>query len=197
MSLYLKATATTETTDDLGEFVALASVFGNVDRGGDVVQPGAFTRSIEDWKGTGRRVPLHYNHDPDEIIGDIDEMRETDEGLEVSGHIDLDEKLGQKIWKSLKRGRIGFSFGFLTTKSREREDGGKDLLELDVFEVSVTAQPMNNRTRVLSTKSFDEPRYGLPDGRVVDYKGLLAYTEERSKLETKKAQPVRIASFQC
>lgn len=197
MSLYLKATAATQTTDDLGLFTALVSVFGNTDRGGDAVQPGAFSRSISEWKAAARRVPLHYNHDPDEIIGDIDEMWESDAGLEVSGRVDLDDELGRKVWKSLKRGRIAFSFGFLTVKSRERPDGVKELLELDIFEVSVTASPMNNMTRVLSTKSMDEPRYELPDGIVTDYKGLLDYTVKRSQAEEKAARPIQVASFKC
>lgn len=192
----LQAKATTTQTTDLGEFRALVSVFGNVDRGGDVVHAGAFTRSIEDWKATGRLVPLHYNHDPDEIIGEITEMWESDHGLQVSGRVDLDEELGRKVWKSLKRGRIGFSFGFLTVKSRDREDGGKDLLELDVVEISVTASPMNNRTRVLSTKSAvpadwkDEPRYQRGSSkRLLSYRQLMLELEVKAKakeLETEE-----------
>jgi len=151
---YLEAKATATPTTDLGEFTALVAVFGNTDRGGDRIQPGAFAKSISEWREVGRRVPLHYEHDPHVIIGDIDadQMWESDEGLEVSGRIDLDDKLGRRVWKSLKRGRIAFSFGYLTVKSRERENGGTDLLELDVFEVSTTSQPMNNRTGVLSVK---------------------------------------------
>jgi Caudovirus prohead serine protease len=53
----------------------------------------------------------------------------------------------------MKSGTLGFSFGYLVTRSRRRDDGTRVIAALDVFEVSATATPMNNRTRVLSTKS--------------------------------------------
>ncbi len=52
-------------------------------------------------------------------------------------------------------------------------------------------------SRVLSTKSLGEPRYGLPDGSVTNYDGLLAYTVTRSEVEKKKARPIQIATFKC
>ncbi|MGZ5308655.1 MAG: HK97 family phage prohead protease, partial [Solirubrobacterales bacterium] len=153
---YLEAKATATETTDLGEFKALVATYDR-DREGDVIVPGAFARTIMEWRDVGRRVPLHWNHLSDEIVGDVDpaEMWEDDDsGLEVSGRIDLDTEQGRKVWKSLKRNRIGFSFGYVVKRSRKRKGGGRDLLELDVFEVSATPSPMNNRTRVLSTKSM-------------------------------------------
>ena len=37
--------------DEAGKFSGLASVYGNVDLGGDVVEPGAFTKAIADRGG--------------------------------------------------------------------------------------------------------------------------------------------------
>ena len=61
-----------------------------------------------------------------------------------------------------KANRLGFSFGYVVNKSRKRKDGGRDLLELDLFEVSATPSPMNKPNQVLSTKSIEGRRYELP-----------------------------------
>ena len=55
---HLIAKATT-TAAELGQFEAIAAVFGNIDRDGDRIVPGAFAKTIEAWKRTGRSVPLH------------------------------------------------------------------------------------------------------------------------------------------
>jgi hypothetical protein len=47
----------------------------------------------------------------------------------------------------------GFSIGFMA-KSRETEDGGRILTELDLLEISATSTPMNaTTTRALSWKA--------------------------------------------
>jgi hypothetical protein len=90
---HLAVKAAVAEVTDLGEFTAIAAVFGNVDRDGDRIVKGAFADSIEAWNSTGRSVPLHWNHssDPDDIIGFVDpgSMVETDRGLVVDGQLDL------------------------------------------------------------------------------------------------------------
>ena len=58
----------------------------------------------------------------------------------------------------MKRNRVGLSFGFVTLDERVADDGVKDLLEVDLFEVSLTARPANSDTRVLETKSLGDVR---------------------------------------
>jgi HK97 family phage prohead protease len=77
-------------------------------------------------------------------------------GLEVSGRVDLDTDLGLKVCKSLKANRLGLSFGYMVKESRELEDRGRELLALDVYEISATPSPANDRTRLLSTKSVED-----------------------------------------
>src|SRR6266566_5269881 len=52
--------------DEAGRFVGLASTYGNVDLGGDVVEPGAFQKTITD---RGGEVPLLFAHDSRQPIG--------------------------------------------------------------------------------------------------------------------------------
>jgi uncharacterized protein len=160
------AAATTPTTD-LGEFQALIST-ADRDREGDVVMPGAFGASIAEWQASGKQLPLHWDHqgDPEAIVGEVDpqSMVETADGLVVEGALDLDTEWGKQVWKLIKANRVGFSFGFLMGKSRVRSDGVREIHEVDVFEVSVTARPANPNTRVLATKNGDvtDP-HGLRD----------------------------------
>ena len=60
---------------DEGVFTGYASVFGNVDSYGDIVQPGAFKDSLDAWRASDRQIPLLWGHDTyalDSIIGSID-----------------------------------------------------------------------------------------------------------------------------
>jgi HK97 family phage prohead protease len=148
------------TATELGWFTAIAAVFGNIDRDGDRIVKGAFAQSIEAWQGTGRTVPLHWNHsaDPDDIVGHIDprSMVETDRGLVVEGQLDLEgSERARKAWRAMKTGSIGLSFGYLTQKQRKAADGANELLAIDLFELSLTPAPANADTRVLGMKSGD------------------------------------------
>jgi hypothetical protein len=118
--------AVTEATD-LGQFSAIAAAY-SVDRQNERIRPGAFAATIEAWKASGKVIPLQWNHETgaESIIGSIDPatMRETDDGLYVEGQLDLkDSELAREAWRSLKRNRIGLSFGFLTTDAGQRDDG--------------------------------------------------------------------------
>jgi HK97 family phage prohead protease len=102
-------------------------------------------------------MPLHWAHssDPRDIIGEVDprDMKETADGLRVTGVVDLDAERGREVWRLMKRNSIAFSFGYLVSHSHKEADGTQILEELDLFEISAVAAPANNRTRLLSTKA--------------------------------------------
>jgi Caudovirus prohead serine protease len=80
-------------------------------------------------------------------------MSETDAGLYVEGQLDLeDSEQAREVWRLVKRNAVGLSFGYLVTKSRKRSDGVTELIELDLFEISLTGAPVNQDARILSTK---------------------------------------------
>ena len=95
------------------------------------------------------------------MIGGIDPamMRDTEAGLYVEGSVDiLDSDIARQAWRSVKKGRIGMSFGFLTLDDRVGADGVKELLEIDLFEITLTPTPANPDAVVLSTESLDDVR---------------------------------------
>lgn len=153
----IKARATT--TTDQGSFEAIAAAY-SVDRVGDRIVPGAFSKSIERWQASGKQVPLHWNHqgEPEDIIGAIDPatMEETELGLKVAGKVDLDgSEKGREAWRSMKAGTMSLSFGYMVVSEKQADDAN-ELHELDLFEISVVPGPANADTRFLSLKSMSD-----------------------------------------
>jgi HK97 family phage prohead protease len=142
---------------DQGKFSALAAAY-TLDRQNERIVRGAFRDTISRWQGSGKDLPLAWDHsrEADGIIGSIDPntMRETDQGLYVEGQLDIeDSELAREAWRSVKANRIGLSFGYLVEDERVGADGVKELTELDVYEITLTSTPANADARVLSTKS--------------------------------------------
>ena len=125
-------TAVAETTE-LGHFAAIAAAY-STDRQGDRIVPGAFALTIAQWQESGRQVPVHWNHGSkaEDIIGSVDPqtMIETEHGLFVEGDLDIhDSDVARQAWRSVKRDRVGLSFGYLThrppCRSRRNEGAGR------------------------------------------------------------------------
>jgi HK97 family phage prohead protease len=149
--------ASTRVDSDLGEFAAIAATY-DVDRVKDRIRFGAFEKTIAQWRASGRPVPLHWDHrgEARNMSGSVDpaSMREiANIGLYVEGKLDLDDSdVAREAWRSMKDNRVGLSFGYMTVKSRRRDEFN-DLLELDLYEISIAPGPINPQTRILEIKS--------------------------------------------
>lgn len=154
----------TVTAAEQGEFTAIAAAY-SVDRVKDQIIPGAFANTIDRWRTSGKRMPLHWNHqgEASNVIGYIDpaSMHETDAGLEVSGKLDIDTSdTAREAWRSMKNNAMSLSFGYVSTRQRKRSDWINELHELDLFEISIVPAPANADTRIVSMKSISS---GDPD----------------------------------
>jgi len=154
---HLAVKARSSTTTDRGEFTALAATWA-VDRVRDRIIQGAFATTIEAWQASGKMVPVHWAHSREakDIIGVIDpaSMRETAEGLYVAGRLDLENsEVAREAWRSMKANSVALSFGYLAVRERKRDNGINELLEIDLFEVTVASGPINPDTRFLSLKA--------------------------------------------
>src|SRR4051812_24124492 len=156
--LITKAAVTTVT--ERGEFTAIIST-EKTDREGDVVLPEAMVAAIQAWNVDGKQIPLAWAHrtEPDELIGSVDPTSVKAENGEVivSAWIDRDIPRGREVWRLVKSGTLGFSFGYLITDAIKRANGDREIRGLDIFEISATATPMNRGTRVLDWKSTEQP----------------------------------------
>lgn len=136
-----------------GYFEGYAAVFENVDRGMDVIQRGAFAKSL----GSGRKVKLLWQHDMGSVIGVLVELREDERGLYVKGRLLADVRKGAEALSLLRAGAIdGISIGYRVVQAT-KEGGGsvRRLLEVDLYEVSLVTMPMNELATVTDVKSVD------------------------------------------
>ena len=82
-----------KTVSEKGQFEGMASTFGNIDSGNDIVEKGAFAETLKvDWEDKGSLPLMTWFHDMKELPGHFLEVRETMEGLFVKGQLWLGEK---------------------------------------------------------------------------------------------------------
>lgn len=137
-----------------GKFTGLASVYGVMDYGGDVVMPGAFTRTLAE---NGNRCLVLSQHAHAKSIGDAI-LEDSAEGLRVSeGNLVLELEDAKQEYIRLKRGLLdGISIGYSVAPGGERyERGARLLTDVDLFEISLVTFPMNTHARVDSVKGLD------------------------------------------
>lgn len=135
-------------TGEDGSFEGYASVYGNVDRSGEMVLPGAFTKTLSEQS----TVPVLWQHDQSEPIG-RGELTDTGTGLIVKGNLILSVGRAREAYDLLKGGAVkGLSIGYRVVKDAW-EKGTRQLTELKLYEVSVVTLPANELATVMSVKA--------------------------------------------
>lgn len=136
--------------EDDGTFEGYASVFGEVDEGGDIVVKGAFKKSLK----AGIKPKMLYQHNPDQPIGVWPEVREDEKGLFVKGKLVRESQRGAECYALLKAGALdGMSIGYRTIRAeRDERTGIRTLKEVELWEISIVTFPMNTSARVSGVK---------------------------------------------
>lgn len=142
--------------NEAGRIEGYASAFHVVDSDDDVIQPGAFRKSLE--ARNGAPLPMLWQHRSDEPIGAWTEYREDDRGLFVAGHLLVDDVAKAREARALaKAGALGgMSIGFMLVRAEPRRDsdrGGLDIYEADVWENSLVTFPANPGAQISAVKS--------------------------------------------
>lgn len=137
---------------DNGSFCGYASVFGEVDLGKDVIERGAFRRSLVE-RGAGG-IRMLYQHDPREPIGAWTLIREDARGLYVEGLLAPGVTRAKEVHSLMKTGALdGLSIGFQTLRAGKQDsEGVRRILEADLWEISVVTFPMLPTARVSDVK---------------------------------------------
>jgi HK97 family phage major capsid protein/HK97 family phage prohead protease len=136
-----------------GSFSGYASLFGTVDLGRDVIEPGAFAASLK--RRGASDVRMLYQHDPDQPIGRWLSIREDARGLHVEGKLSLGVARAREVHELMKSGALdGLSIGFQTLRARnEAKAGVRRILSADLWEISVVTFPMQPGARVTAVKA--------------------------------------------
>jgi Escherichia/Staphylococcus phage prohead protease len=147
--------------DDAGGFTLYAAVFGNVDRGSDLIEPGAFT-NLDEFVKDGW---IALNHQSSQLpVAMVDDATQDGHGLKVTGrwHSTPEAQACRTVVKErLEAGKaVKTSIGYGTIEeSYEKTEGRtiRHLLKLAVYEVSFVNLPMNPRAEVISAKGHAPP----------------------------------------
>lgn len=148
--------------DEAGKISGFFSTYDKTpDSYGDIIEPGAFTGTIERRKATGHPFPMCFNHDFSAVIGAIETIEEKENGPYIEGGF-LDTQLAQDVRKMCLSGAIWqFSFAYEVLKRRdpteeEKKAGVMNVLqELEVFEISVVTVPANQNAVATEVKSAE------------------------------------------
>ena len=139
--------------DKEGTFSGYGAVFSNIDSGGDIIEPGAFTKTIAE--GIGRVKILSGHNDSLLPIGIPTELREDAKGLFMSAKIS-DTTLGRDVKTLIHDGVLcELSIGYDPVVFDYDENGIRHLREVKLWEISVVTWAMNEQAVITDHKSDD------------------------------------------
>ena len=138
-------------------FGGLAATW-DLDLGGDVIEPGAFKRTLKNWKRSKKVLPLLDSHNGGSVrsvVGKLLEAEETKKGLDAQFEV-IDGPDGDEVFRRVKGGYVdGLSIGYSAVKVRYPETPEEQatgvyryLGEVKLHEVSVVLWPMNPEARI-------------------------------------------------
>lgn len=119
-----------------------AALFDKPDGARDTIRPGAFARTLAQRQAP---VPLFWQHRPDQRIGWVETVAEDERGLRIVAGID--NPAGRAATLLRQRAVSGLSFGYRARAYRLTPQG-RELAEIELFEVSVVTHPLQDGARV-------------------------------------------------
>lgn len=152
---YMAAALEIKELDAKGTFEGFASIYGNVDLGGDVVEPGAFREFVKTRDG---KIRILDGHNTRAAIGK-GELSEERVGLRIRGQLTLGVARAREVYELMKDGIIdGLSIGYdiLPGGAELTEAGIRRLKALKLWEVSTVPFPMNPLALVEGVKATEK-----------------------------------------
>lgn len=153
--------------DGSGTFTGYGSTFGNVDRVGDIVEKGAFARSLEEHRKNGTMPAMLLHHDMTRPIGKWLKMEEDENGLYVEGKLTKGVRDADEAYALLKDGAISsMSIGYrVVREDYDYRSGVNHLHEVALHELSLVTIPANAAAVVGAVKDAD----GIPNIRELEH----------------------------
>lgn len=141
-----------------GLFEGYAALFGSEDLARDVIEPGAFRRSLAG-RGAGG-IRMLFQHDPNQPIGVWERIEEDGRGLKVRGRLTLDVEKAREVLALMRSGALdGLSIGFKAARSRrDARTGVRRIAHVELWEISIVTFPMQPGARVAAVKGARDAR---------------------------------------
>jgi hypothetical protein len=147
--------------DGRGNFEGYASLFGVADMARDVVMAGAFQKSLSLQGADG--IKLLWQHDPSQPVGIWTRVAEDARGLYCQGQLNLEVQRGHELYALMRQGAVdGLSIGFKTILSRKDSSGNRQLLTIDLWEISLVTFPLLPTARVSTVKTLNSISFASP-----------------------------------
>lgn len=180
---YEKKRGRVKVKNDRGEFAVRGAAFLNIDRGREMILPGAYAKHISKFVDRGKILADHKN-ETKSLAGSITTAFETDRGLVIKGQFSS-TKQGQEVRTMAQEGTLkDVSIGHYVHEYRDgvkadevqkiwakynyqpSEDDLRAikrgpvrlLVECEPVEVSFVGIPMNPEARILEVKAMDQKR---------------------------------------
>lgn len=135
-----------------GSFEGMLSPYGNLDSYGDVVKPGAYTKTLQE---RGNKVPMLWQHKTDLPIGELT-LEDRPDGLWCKGQLLMADTVAQRAYLFIKAKIVkGLSIGFESIKD-SIENGVRQLSEIKLYEGSIVTFPANESALIASVKGRGE-----------------------------------------
>lgn len=164
----------TKALTENGEFEGYASMFDVEDRGGDTVKKGAFKAGLAKAAKDNRKIKMLFNHDRFQPIGVFKEVDEDDKGLYVRGKLTLGvQKADETRLLMLDEAVDSMSIGGYVVKDKvDHKTWQRDLLEIELKEISPVVFPALDAARIVSVKSLpDDVSIGQLESTLRDVTG--------------------------
>lgn len=142
-----------------GTLEGYGAVFSVVDNGGDIIAPGSFRKSLDEWKAKSALPAMLWQHDTSQPIGVWTEVSEDERGLRVKGELLMEVPQARVAHALLKHKAMkGLSVGFQTKGSNiDRKSGIRTITEAKLWEISPVTFPMNPLAGVTHVKGDQAP----------------------------------------
>ena len=137
-----------------GTFEGILSVYDVVDLGGDLIEAGAFTKTLQE---NGPDFPMLWQHDTAQPIG-ILTVKDTGSELSVKGAFLMTVQRAKEAYDLVKAKVIkGLSIGYRPIPGKVKMvKGVRHLSELQLFEGSVVTFPMLPLAQITAVKKEGE-----------------------------------------
>lgn len=154
MEVKSNGTLSIKSVDERGFFSGYASVFNHVDEQQDVVKPGAFKGTLEQWERQGQWPKMLWQHNQKEPIGRWHFMEEDSKGLYVEGQLLLDVQKAKEAYALMRAGAVdGLSIGFRVVKAeRDHSSSLRYIKQVELLEVSIVTFAANERAKITRVK---------------------------------------------
>lgn len=178
----------TKELSETGKFEGFAAVYGNIDLVQDVIERGAFRKSITE---RNLRVPVLHEH---KVAVGAATLEDSDFGLKALGELNLEKQSARDAYSDLKfyrdRGvKTGMSIGYRPVGDPPQfKNGIRYLRELKLFEVTLTLAPINEKAVINEVKS------STFESQLLAWEDIQAELKSGRKISKERADRLRVAA---